>query len=303
MKKTTRPRRLHVCSSASQASTPSTINTCSPDVSDPGDSLRHYASLEVRHLVVALCYVSSLNAFYSDYNYALACLISTLHFPPYHPPFVVLPNDNRLLMGSQLAKGDHQQQQHQSPNSRTATRRTQPVSSSRPYTSTSSSSSLSPPSSAKAIVVVNAGPSAATSTGLQSQKRRQPPLPQRPLIPIGQTQVNPNFPHLSPTPIIDLGLEFERELRTNAELVACEQSKLIEKIKEIDSQVTASSVNIGAERQRRFNKAVDNFGKFDEIDALIQRVETDIENILTVFVQLNDALPDSLCLEQFALRT
>lgn len=202
-------------------------------------------------------------------------------------------------MGSQLAKSDNQQQTTSGRSSHQAglLRRAQE---SKSLSLTSSSAISSGPSGkASSIVIVNSGPSA-SSSALHPQKRL--PQLQRPLIPIGQIQVNPSFLHLSPQPIIDLGLEIEQELRKNAELVAHEQAKLVEKIRDIDSQVAASSVTIGAERQRRFNKAVDNFGKFDEIDALIQRCENDIENILTVFVQLNDALPDSLCLEQFALQ-
>lgn len=203
-------------------------------------------------------------------------------------------------MGSQLAKSDNQQQTNSGRSSHQAglLRRAQD-SKSLSLTSTSSSPLSDPSAKVSSIVVVNSGPSASSS--LIHPQKRLPQL-QRPLIPIGQIQVNPSFLHLSPQPIIDLGLEIEQELRKNAELVAHEQAKLVEKIRDIDSQVAASSVTIGAERQRRFNKAVDNFGKFDEIDALIQRCENDIENILTVFVQLNDALPDSLCLEQFALQ-
>lgn len=204
-------------------------------------------------------------------------------------------------MGSQLAKSDSQHQTTSGRSSHQAGHFLRRAQEAKSLSSASTgSSSISSDRSAKtsSIVVVNSGPS--NSSAGQPHKRL--PQLQRPLIPIGQIQVNPSFLHLSPQPIIDLGLEIEQELRKNAELVAHEQTKLVEKIRDIDSQVTASSVTIGAERQRRFNKAVDNFGKFDEIDALIQRCENDIENILTVFVQLNDALPDSLCLEQFALQ-
>ncbi|KAI2798640.1 hypothetical protein BLOT_010616 [Blomia tropicalis] len=149
------------------------------------------------------------------------------------------------------------------------------------------------------IVIVNAAPSSANI--VNSYKNFISQL-YRPLIPIGQTQINPQYPHLLPQPIIDFGLKVEQELRTHAEVVQFEQFKIESKIREIDQQLISSAVTIGSERQRRYNKAVDNFGKFDEIDNLIQRVESDIENILTLFIQLNESLPESLGLEPFALK-
>ena len=150
------------------------------------------------------------------------------------------------------------------------------------------------------IVVVNAGPTPISQSSSSFFKRL--PILLRPLIPIGQVQVDSNYPQLQAQTIIDLGLDLEQELRIQAEFIAREQIKLIDKIRDIDQQVTASSVTIGAERQRRFNKAVDNFAKFDEIDHLINRCETDIENILSVFLQLNEVLPENLSLEAFALQ-
>lgn len=53
--------------------------------------------------------------------------------------------------------------------------------------------------------------------------------------------VNPNYPQLQSQPVIDLGFELEQEFHANAELVAREQTKLIDKIRDIDQQVATSS--------------------------------------------------------------
>lgn len=154
---------------------------------------------------------------------------------------------------------------------------------------------------AKSIVVVKQGPSVAGVERLVDSKLQTIPTVCRPLIPIGQTLVSSSYPQIDPQTIINIGQELEAELRLNSELVNTEQVRLVDKIRYVDQQLLQTTNNYCSEKQRRANKASDNFTKISEIDQLIGRCEADIDHLVTVLAKLNTALPEDLCLENFQL--
>lgn len=157
----------------------------------------------------------------------------------------------------------------------------------------------------KNIVIVNRGPNKDpnNSKDIFTKLPSEPLL--KPLIPIGQLSTNfivtavGNQPRLSVLPFVEIGRLFDQNLKQAAETVANEQQKIIERIRLFEQQSIKLSQNYSQDKQRRLNKTVENFGKFDEIRSLIDRCENDIENLLTTFAKLNSALPESLCLENF----
>lgn len=157
----------------------------------------------------------------------------------------------------------------------------------------------STPKQPKSIVVVSQGPRGDSAESRSAARLNSLPPIVKPLIPLGQSSVNPAYPQLKPGPITEIGLSLESELRSAAELVATEQQKLVEKIRFVDQQITQQTSSITTEKQRRFNKATDNFAKLSEIEVLIARCESDIETLLDAFAKLNSALPVGLSLEPF----
>jgi hypothetical protein len=143
------------------------------------------------------------------------------------------------------------------------------------------------------IVVVSEG-----SVTQDSQTITFPPV-FKPIIPIGYESLSLSYPQINSQHVIDLGLIIEQELRTKAELVAKEQNKLIDRIKDIDliaSHICGQFVN---ERQRRLNKVFENCSKIEEINSLIEKCENDINKCSKSLEKLNNYLPQSLCLEKF----
>jgi hypothetical protein len=143
------------------------------------------------------------------------------------------------------------------------------------------------------IVVVSEG-----SATQENQTISFPPL-FKPIIPIGYESLSLSYPQINSQYVIDLGLIIEEELRTKAELVAKEQNKLIDRIKDIDliaSHICGQFVN---ERQRRLNKVFENCSKIEEINCLIEKCENDINKCSKSLEKLNNYLPQSLCLEKF----
>lgn len=150
------------------------------------------------------------------------------------------------------------------------------------------------------IVVVNRGPSNDSAAEHSLLKLRSIEPLVKPLIPFGQSIViNPNQPRLSVHPIVELGTILQKNLNSASESVATKQQKIIEQIRLVEQQTVKISQVYCQEKQRRFNKALENFNKFDEILVLLDRCESDIEQSLTTFAKLNSALPETLCLEDF----
>ncbi|OTF75013.1 Loss of heterozygosity 12 chromosomal region 1 protein-like protein [Euroglyphus maynei] len=154
----------------------------------------------------------------------------------------------------------------------------------------------------KNIVIVNRGPN--KDPNIQDIYSKLPPEPLlKPLIAFGQLSSNfivtSDQPRLSVLPFVEIGKLFDQNLKQAAETVANEQQKIIERIRLFEQQSAKLSQHYSQDKQRRFNKAVENFGKFDEIQSLVDRCENDIEQLLTTFAKLNSALPELLCLENF----
>ena len=153
----------------------------------------------------------------------------------------------------------------------------------------------------KEILVVNKRESNNHEVELLQERLRQLPPIIKPLVPIGQTTLNGHYPSLQSNILYDFGIKVEQELRLNADDVAREQNRLCDRIRDLDHSIGIASSSIVIERQRKFNKASENFTKFDEIDQIILRCEADIENILSSFTKLNEALPKSFQIEPFQL--
>lgn len=148
------------------------------------------------------------------------------------------------------------------------------------------------------LVVVNRGPDK-LKTSTSSPSIRLPKL-QSPLVPVGQIVLQQTiYPHLHSQPLFDLTLEFQNELRRHAEGIASEQQNLIERIKDIDQQLERVSITYAVEKQRRLNKAKENFDKLGEIEILVERCQADIEHLIGEFVRLNRGLPEHMRLEDF----
>lgn len=154
------------------------------------------------------------------------------------------------------------------------------------------------------LVVVNRGPgkSKTSATTTSSSSARLPAL-QAPLIPVGQAVLQQTiYPHLHSQPLFDLALEFQNELRRHAEGIANEQRNLIERVKDTDQQLEKVSSTYAVEKQRRLNRAKENFDKLGEIETLVERCQADIEHLIGEFVRLNRGLPEHLRLEDFSLQ-
>ncbi|CAG2112255.1 unnamed protein product [Medioppia subpectinata] len=121
----------------------------------------------------------------------------------------------------------------------------------------------------------------------------------KPLIPIGYESLSHNYPQLKPEYVITFGLIIERHLKTKSEFVAKEQQKLIDRIRDLDSIVSYISNQFIIERQKRLIKVSDNLLKVEEISALIEKCDKDIDNCVKNFEKLNQFLPKALALEKF----
>ncbi|UXI15352.1 WNTA protein [Sarcoptes scabiei] len=157
----------------------------------------------------------------------------------------------------------------------------------------------------KKIVVVNPGPN---STAIDSSDndlvRKISEKTITTLLPIDKTTAAKfNQTKLSEKPILKIGQSIERNLAIATEAISKEQQNITEKIRVIDQRCHQLTSQYAQEKQRRFNKAFENFKKFDEVLALMESCESDIEQLLTMFAKLNSALPESLCLEHFQLTT
>lgn len=203
-------------------------------------------------------------------------------------------------MGSQLTKNTNGLNQQQSSYSSLSSKLPSSNSTSNSKEKTNKNDSNQDNNILNPIVVVNRGPS--NDTGIESsllKLRSIEPLI-KPLIPFGQSIViHPTQPRLSVQPIVELGTLLQKNLNSASETVATKQQKIIEQIRLVEQQTVKISQVYCQEKQRRFNKAVENFNKFDEILILLDRCESDIEQLLTTFAKLNSALPETLCLENF----
>ena len=125
-------------------------------------------------------------------------------------------------------------------------------------------------------------------------------IPFKPLIPIGhETLSSSSHPQLQPQPIIDLGLALEYYLRSQADSVVRNQNRIIELIREADSESSILANHILEAKEKRIRKVVLSLEKLGEIAKLFDKYEASLESCLTKIDLLNKSLPNHLKLEDF----
>lgn len=132
-----------------------------------------------------------------------------------------------------------------------------------------------------------------------SEERINFRLPFKPLIPIGHETLSSSYIQLQPQPIIDLGLAFEHYLRFQAESVVRSQNRIVELIREADTESSILANHIIAEKEKRIRKVVASLEKLGEIEKLFDRYEASLESCLSKIDLLNKSLPQHLKLETF----
>ncbi|XP_074602687.1 uncharacterized protein LOC141856302 [Brevipalpus obovatus] len=142
------------------------------------------------------------------------------------------------------------------------------------------------------VIVVN-------RTSNPSEERINFRLPFKPLIPIRHETLSSSYVQLQPQPIIDLGLAFEHYLRFQAESVVRNQNRIIELIREADTESSILANHIIAEKDKRIRKVVSSLEKLGEIEKLFDKYEASLESCLSKIDLLNKSLPQHLKLEAF----
>lgn len=102
--------------------------------------------------------------------------------------------------------------------------------------------------------------------------------------------------------ILRLCQRYQEHLRLCSEVVSSEQNAITQRMREIDFAITTLT-NMLTERQKKFVKYAEQFGKVQEISSNLQKCQAGLKDVIKNMEMLNNMLPPEERLEPFVMVT
>ncbi|XP_033101946.1 BLOC-1-related complex subunit 5-like [Anneissia japonica] len=156
------------------------------------------------------------------------------------------------------------------------------------------------------IVVVAEGSSPKLDSGLNVELQKMHDIPT--FLPIMRGTLNvpsmedPNvLDKLDSSKLYALSVRYQEHLKSCSEAVTFDQNSLTQRVKEIDSEISAIT-NTLSERQKKFAKYAEHIQKINEMSSTVKRIQMAVDQLIPTMNMLNSMLPETERLEQFKMK-